>query len=900
MLRNLQYLFRPQSVAVIGASPRLRSVGERVMHNLLEAGFTGPVMPVNPKHTSICGVYAYPTIAKLPITPDLAVVCTPPRAVPDVIAELGARGSKAAIVLTAGLKSEILASGTTAHTQMLANARRHNMRILGPNCVGLLVPGCGLNASFAHAAAKKGRTAFVSQSGALCTAVLDWANARGIGFSSFVSLGDGGDIGFADMLSYLTADPDTSAILLYIESITDARAFVSAARKAAMTKPVICIKAGRSASGSRAAASHTGALTGSDAVFDAVLRRAGVLRVDQVMDLFEAVETLARCDISSPSGELTILTNGGGPGVIASDELTAGGGLLSELSPELIKKMDAFLPATWSRANPADIIGDAPPERYVKALEAILQDPSASNILVMHVPTAISPSGEVAEAIAGLLAKQPRETRRRVMTTWLGQQTAGPAREYFTREGIATYNTPDEAVNAFLHLVHFRRNQMMLRETPQSMPDTTPPQTEAARALVAKVLGEGRKMLTEPEAKALLGYYHVPVVRTQTVATPEEAARAWDEVFRGPCVLKILSKDISHKSDVGGVALNLSSRVAVAEAAASMLQRISTLCPKAKIDGFTIQDMVQKPKATELIIGVSSDPVFGPVILFGHGGTATEVIGDTSLGLPPLNMTLSWRMIQGTQVYKLLKGFRDRPAADIVGVQKALVQVSQLVQDIPEVVELDINPLLADEHGVVAVDARVVLAPYDPARKPADRLAILPYPRELEERVASAQGPLLLRPIRPEDESAHFKLISRAPIEDLRNRFGSAIRPTSHEQLTVFTQIDYNYEMAFIADDERGNTLGVVRLITDDEGRTAEFSLLVDTTAQGRGLGRLLMDKAVRYCQGKGIGRIVGDVLPANARMLKFCQAYGFTVTAAAGASDMARVELTVPTATAK
>ncbi len=873
-VRHLDYLFRPASVAVIGASDRPYSVGGTVMRNLLE-NFAGSVIPVNPKHARVAGIRAAPDVASLDRAPDLAVICTPPPTVPALIAQLGAKGTKAAVVLTAGLSGIRDANGDTLSDAMLKAAQPHLLRILGPNCIGLLVPGIGLNASFAHTGARPGKIAFVSQSGALTTALLDWADARGIGFSHFVSLGDSADVDFADILDYLAAEPGTGAILLYIESIRHARKFMSAARAAARNKPVIVVKSGRSPESAKAAASHTGALAGSDAVFDAAVRRAGMLRVESTLDLFAAAETLA---LARPlAGErLAILTNGGGPGVMATDALMLGGGKLAQLAPSSLARLDELLPATWSRGNPVDIIGDAPPERYSAVLNVLLGDAQTDAVLFIHAPTAIVASDVIAAACAPVI----KAASRNVLSCWLGGTAVEKARRLFTAAGIPAYDTPEQAVRAFLQIIEYRRNQEALMETPAAAPSDPPADTEGARRIVADAVAAGRTLLSEPEAKAVLAAYYIPTVPTRIAESAEQAALFASELDF-PVALKILSPEVSHKSDVGGVTLNLESAEAVRAAAEGMERRLRELRPEATLAGFTVQPMVRRPGAHELIVGVATDPLFGPVILFGQGGTAVEVVADRAVALPPLNRALARAVIARTRVAKLLAGYRDHPAADSETIGLALVRTAQLVADIPEIVELDINPLLADAAGVIALDARIRAAPA--AAPGTGRFAIRPYPKELEEWTSVADQPVLLRPIRPEDEIALKALIADASDEDVHFRFFHAVRELPHSQLARFSQIDYEREMAFVAMNAQNAMLGDVRIVADPDNARAEFAILVRGSAQGKGLGHRLLEKMIRYCRLRGTGEIFGDVLAGNRRMLALAEKLGFEAGFAAG-----------------
>ena len=871
-IRNLEFLFRPKSIAVIGASDREGSVGATVIRNALAGGFSGPIYPVNVHDPEVAGQRAYRDVASLPAAPDLAVIATPPATVPRLIEELGARGTRAAAVLTAGLAAASGGEGRSLTEMMLEAARPHLLRILGPNCVGLLVPGLGLNASFAHTSALPGNLAFVSQSGGLTTAVLDWARSRGIGFSHFISLGDAADVDFGDVLDYLASDPSTRAILLYIESVRAARKFMSAARAAARNMPVLAVKAGRAPEGARAAATHTGALAGADEVYDAAIRRAGMLRVDTVLELFDAVETLSRAK-PLHGDRLAIMTNGGGPGVMATDALVRGGGKLASLSEASLRRLDTLLPPTWSRGNPVDIIGDATAERYAATLETLLHEPSADAVLFIHVPTAIVAAPAIARACA------PLAKNARVLTCWLGGGTLDEARRIFAEDGIPTYATPEQAVAGFLQLVNYRRNQQTLMETPSSVPEAFAPDPERAREVVRTALGQGRKLLSEPEAKRVLAAYGIPVVETRVAASAKEAA----EIARAlgfPVALKILSPQVTHKSDVGGVALDLKSESEVRTAAEAMAARLAERLPGAELAGFTVQEMVRRPRAHETIVGVASDPAFGPVILFGQGGVAVEIVADRAVALPPLNLALAKELVSRTRVTRLLDGYRDRPPADRAALHLALVQVSQLVVDLPEVVELDINPLLADERGVIALDARMRVAPA--AERGADRLAIRPYPRELEERTNLQGRAIVLRPIRPEDEPQHARFLDRIDGEDLRLRFFHVVGRFSHAGLARFTQIDYDREMAFIAvaraDGEDEETLAVARAIADPDRTRAEFAILVRSDLKGKGLGALLMRKLIRYCREREIGELVGEVLTTNDGMLGLARHLGFEI----------------------
>lgn len=864
-IRHLDTLFSPASVAVFGASLRPASVGGTVWRNLRNSGYTGRLYPVNPRHQDLDGVPAFAGVADLPEAPDLAILCTPAASIVPLITELGARGTRAAIVVTAGLDK-------AQKQAMLDAARVHTLRILGPNCIGMLVPHIGLNASFAHIGAKPGELAFVSQSGALVTAMLDWADARGIGFSHFVSLGERADVDFGDMLDFLGSDARTRAILLYIESIEEARKFMSAARAAARNKPVIVVKAGRSAAGQQAAASHTGALAGSDAVFDAAIARAGMLRVGTLQDLFLAAETLARFR-DGPSEQLVVLTNGGGAGVMAADAAAAEGVPLATLGAATLERLNAVLPGNWSHANPVDIIGDAPAPRYVDAIEALSQE-RESAILFIHAPTAIVPSADIAQALLPRVTQAPR----RLLGCWLGDTAVADARRRFRDAGVPDFDTPEQAVRAFGFLRTYRLHQDELLQTPPAHGGAPEADLPRIRRIIEKALGQGRELLTEPEAKELLDAAGLPVVPTVTVGRDVTEAEAAAESLGYPVVVKILSEDISHKSDVGGVRLNIGSRAELQQTCLAMLDRVRELRPDARVQGFTVQPMVRKKHAHELIVGASVDPVFGPVILFGAGGTAVEVLADRALSLPPLNRPLALAQIARTRIARLLKGYRDEPAADIDGVADALVAVSRLLAQVPEIAELDINPLLTNHEGAVALDARVRVSASQPAG--AARFAIQPYPEHLIETWDWLGQVLTLRPIRPEDELQHRAFLERLDPEDIRLRVFYSRRSIEHSELARLTQIDYTREMAFIAtrptDSDGEETLGAVRATVDPDNDTAEFGVIVRSDLKGSGLGHRLMSKMIAHLRERGTRRLVGTVLRVNTGMLELAHALGF------------------------
>jgi acetyltransferase len=876
-IRNLQFLFKPQSVALIGASNRPGSIGALLARNLFRGGFDGPVMPVNPKHRAVERVLTYPDVASLPLVPDLAVIATPPETVPGIIADLAARGTKGAVVITAGFGEGGAARGAELRQAMLDAGRHQLMRIVGPNCLGIMVPGIGLNASFAAVEPLSGRLALVAQSGAMVAAAADWATSRGIGFSHLVSLGDMADVDFGDMLDYLANDPDTRAILLYVEMVSHARKFMSAGRAAARLKPVIVVKAGRHAEGARAAASHTGALVGADAVYDTAFRRAGMLRVLRLEELFDAVQMLAVAQ--PPRGDrLAILTNGGGAGVLATDALIDLGGRLAELAPETISRLDHVLPATWPRANPVDIIGDAPAGRYAEALEVVMQDQGVDGVVVLNCPTAVASPTAAAQAVVEVAARHKRPP---LLTSWLGDRAAQDARQLFAAHDIPTYDTPEDAVGAFLQMVAYRRNQETLMQTPPSLSEELEPDTAAAQAIIARALADGRSWLSEVEGKEILAAYDVPVATARLAAGPEEAAALAAEID-GPIALKIVSPDILHKSDIGGVALDLVGPGRVEEAAAAMLERVHEAAPKARLTGLSVQTMIRRPGAYELIVGVTTDRQFGPMVLFGHGGTAVEVINDRALALPPLNLQLARELMSRTRIHGLLQGFRDQPPADLDAIAATLVKISQLVVDIAEIEELDINPLLADGAGVIALDARIRIAAAN--APPTQRLAIRPYPKELEETIRLDDGrELLLRPVLPEDEPAFHRAMAKLTPEEIRLRFFTPIKALTHLQTARLTQIDYDREMALVLAEPtlpgEAEVFGVARLTADPDNERAEYAIIVRHEMTGKGLGLLLMRRLIDYAKKRGIGEIFGDVLRENSRMLQMCQKLGFAQT---------------------
>lgn len=843
-IRNLDFLFRPRSIAVIGASDDAASVGSAVMRNLLAGGFRGPVFPVHLQRQSIAGVYAYRFAADLPQAPDLALVCAPPATVPQIIHELGVRGTRAAAVL----------ASDSPGPDVLAAAKPHLMRILGPDSTGLLVPGLGLNASFAPTPAQPGRIAFVSQSGALAAAALDWAAARGVGFSHVVSLGDALDVDAADVLDYLGSDPEVGAVLLYLREVKAGRKFISAARAAARAKPVIVLKSGRSAA-ARAALRQAGADAGNDEVFDAAIARAGALRVGTMTELFAAAETLGR-DRPSVGERLIILTNAGGPAVLAADALAARGG---EQAAELI-----------------DLGGDASAARYGDALVSLLGKRAGDAVLLIHGPSAVVD----AEAVAAACARAAQGHEHAVLACWMGGERVRQAAAPLRHAGIPIYDAPEDAAQAFLHALSFRRNQEALQEAPSSIPVDFAPDEAGVRRIVDKALAERRGHLTEPEAKALLAAYSIPVVDTYVAATAEDAVRLAQQIGY-PVALKVLSPDLEHRADVGGVMLNLEGEDEVRRAAGDIARRMRELRPTALLAGFTVQPMVRRPGAVhprhgahELALRVEVDPVFGLVARLGSG-----------LGLLPLNSALALDMLNRAAL----------PGVDLPSLADILARVSQLMVDHPGIAALEIDPLLADGKGAMALEARVRVLP---TRQIAgERLAIRPYPRELEQPAELHGRAWVLRPIRSDDAAAYAAFIEKTEAPDIEFRFFRRLRRLPARDLARYTQIDYDREMAFVAatpaGPSAGEISGEVRAFTYPDGSTAEFAILVRSDVQRRGLGRALLGKMIDYCRSRGVAALIGQIRGDNAAMIALARACGLEVELPAGAgAAVAHIDL--------
>jgi acetyltransferase len=877
---RLKNLLSPRSVALIGASPRRGSVGRAILNNIGKAKFKGEFALVNPRYSEIDGVAAVGSLGKLPFVPELVVMTAPAKSIPGLIDEAGRRGAAGAVIVSAGLGQ---GPGSLADAAERA-AQKYGMRLIGPNCLGIMMPGANLNASFSAHMPDKGNLALISQSGAIAAGMVDWAAQRAVGFSGIVSIGDQLDVDIADLLDYFALDEKTQAILLYIEAVKDARKFMSAARAAARIKPVVVVKSGRMTQGAKAAATHTGALAGSDAVYDAAFQRAGVLRVSDLRELFDCAETLGR--LKSPPGKrLAILTNGGGIGVLAVDRLVELGGIPADIAPAIRQKLDAVLPPTWSGSNPVDIIGDADSTRYVATLEVLLADPGNDAILVMNVQTALASAADIAAAVADVVRKyraQQLFPPKPVLAAWIGaDQKIG---DLLSGAGIPNYPTEDDAVRGFMHLVRHREVVEALAQVPPAMPSAFAPDTGAARQIVADALADGRQWLDPIEIKRLFDAYDIAMVPTYAAADAEQAVAHATALFAqgSTVVLKIMSRDIVHKSDVGGVVLNLTSAEAVRAATSEILARARAQRPQARISGVMVQAMVLRPKARELIVGLADDPTFGTVVVFGRGGTAVEIIDDKALALPPLDLQLARNLIERTRVSRLLRAYRDVPAVKEDAVAMVLVKLAQMAADIPEIRALDINPLLADEAGVLAVDARVALGRVERKFRgsgPAN-FAVRPYPSQWQRHLEVKEGwRVLARPIRPEDEPLIHEFLRHVTPTDLRLRFFAPMKQFTHEFIARLTQLDYARAMAFVAFDEATNAMvGVVQIHSDSIYENAEYAVLLRSDLKGRGLGWALMQLIIEYARSEGLKVISGEVLQENTVMLQMCRNLGFEV----------------------
>jgi acetyltransferase len=874
----LDPIFQPKSVAVIGASERAGSVGRSVLWNLLSSPFGGTVFPVNSKRSNVLGIKAYPSVSDLPEKVDLVVVTTPADTVPALINESVECGIPAAIVISAGFK-EFGEHGKELERE-ISQIIKGKMRLIGPNCLGVMNPIRGLNATFAHSVARPGNVAFISQSGALCTAVLDWSLRENVGFSAFVSIGSMLDVNWGDLVDYFGSDPRTQSIVIYMESIGDARSFLSAAREVSLTKPVIVIKAGRTAAAAKAAASHTGALTGSDEVLDAAFRRTGVLRVNSIADIFFMSDVLAKQP--RPRGNrLCILTNAGGPGVLATDALVAGGGELAELSEQTMKAFDEYLPAQWSHNNPVDILGDAEPERYAKSLEIAAKDPSIDGMLVVLTPQEMTNPTQIAEK----LKPYAKGLGKPVLASWMGGAEVAAGEQILNQAGIPSFQFPDSAVRAFNYMWRYAYNLKGIYETP-AIPQNADAALQRGKAehIIREVRASGRTILTEYESKQLLKAYDIPTVETRVAITEQEAVGAANDIGY-PIVLKLYSLTITHKTDVGGVQLNLRDAAAVKAAFQGIKQAVTEKAGAEHFQGVTVQPMA-KLDGYELIIGSSLDSQFGPVILFGTGGQLVEVFKDRALALPPLNSTLALRLIEQTKIYTALKGVRGRKPVNLQALEELLVRFSQLVVEQPWIKEIDINPLLASPERLLALDARVVVHGLEMAEENLPSAAIRPYPIHLISEWTMKDGkPVTIRPIRPEDEPAMIEFHKKLSERSVYLRYFQPLKlthRTAHERLTRTCFIDYDREMALVAErqlDGGGKEVLAVGRLSKLHGRNeAELAAVAIDAAQHKGLGTELFRRLIQLAREENLSKLVSNMLPDNREMRALCTKLGFTM----------------------
>ncbi len=874
-------LFEPASVVIIGASERADSIGAVLMRNMLDAKFRGELYAVNPRHRFVQGVRCHATIGDLPAGIDLAIIATNAASTPDLVAQCGLANIKAAVVISAGF-GETGATGAALEKAMLENARRYKVRLLGPNCLGIMRPSSGLNATFARGSARAGSLGLISQSGAVCTALLDWAIPNDVGFSSIVSLGASADVDFGELIDYLVNDPATAHILLYIEGVRDARRFVSALRAAARIKPVILMKVGRYAAGSRAIQSHTGAMVGGDDVFEAVVRRTGVVRVKTVGQLVAAAQALSS-RIRPQGNRLAIITNGGGPGVMAADRATELGLPLASLASSTIDALQDALPPTWSHGNPLDLIGDADAKRYAAAVQACVADPAVDGTLVILTPQAMTDAIATAHAVV----KAAQDSRKPLIACWMGEQSVAAARRVFAAAHIPVLRTPEPAVDMFAHVSSFYMNQQTLLHTPAPREQQTAPDIDTAKAIIAAALAAGRGTLTQTESKAVLSAFRIPVGRALLASDRGQAVLRATELGY-PVAVKIDSPDISHKSDIDGIRLNLADAAAVSKAFDEVTDNARRLRPAARLSGVVVEKMLSSSQSRELMLGIVRDPVFGPTIVFAAGGTAAEVLRDRALDLPPLNQPLAAAMIARTRVSRMLGPFRNLRAINMAALESTLLRISEMACELPWIDELDVNPLIVDESGVIAVDARIVISARNPRLPRYSHLAIHPYPSELAGDCTLRGGECLtVRPIRPEDADMEQAFVRRLSPESRYFRFMGAVRELTPAMLVRFTQIDYDREMAFVAvrREENGaeTEVGVARYITNPDGRSCEFAIVVEDTWQRRGLGRLLMRRLIEVAQARGLSTMIGYVIANNAGMQKLCSGLGFVPAHIAG-----------------
>ncbi|MDP1611046.1 MAG: bifunctional acetate--CoA ligase family protein/GNAT family N-acetyltransferase [Sulfuritalea sp.] len=872
----LHTLFEPESIAIIGASETPSSIGVTLVRNMLDSGFKGKLFFVNPKHETVFGQKAYPAVDTIPQRLDIAVICTPAATVPDIVDACGRAGCKNVIVIAGGF-AEAGPRGAALERATRENARRHGMRLLGPNCLGLMRPASQINLTFGHGFANAGTIGLISQSGALCTAILDWALPNKVGFSNVVSLGAESDIDFGEVLDYMVSDPRTENIFLYIEGIKNARRFMSALRAAARCKPVLLIKVGKHPAGEKAALSHTGALVGADDVFDAALRRAGVVRLANVGQMYAAASALF--SHFRPRGKrLAIITNGGGPGVMAADHASDIGIPLAQLDSATLTRLNELLPATWSKSNPIDILGDADPTRYGLALQACIDDDHIDGVLVILTPQAMTDPTQAARTVIEIARKSDKP----MVTCWMGEEQVGEARKLFKGAAIPTFRTPEPAVDLFSHISNYYRNRQLLMQTPPAISEQAPPRLESARLVIETALMEGRKVLNEMESKAVLAAFRIPIAQTVVARSASEAMVLAEELGL-PVVMKVDSPDIVHKTDSGGVRLNLSSLAAVRDAWLEIMDEVKRNRPDARINGIAIEPMIQKPNGRELVVGMMRDKIFGPTIVFGPGGTSVEAYSsDRAVALPPLNSVLVADMLATARTTARLGEFRNMPPVNMEAIESVLLRVSSMVCELPWISEMDINPLIVDEHGAVAVDARITIENTPITAGRYDHMAIHPYPSQLKSSFQAKDGTLVtIRPIKPEDVRMEQEFVKALSPEARYMRFMNTIREVSPAQLVRLTQIDYDREMAFVATiDAEGaeKEIGVVRYATNPDGESCEFAIVVADDWQGKGLARRLMGILIDTARSNGLRYMHGDFLAENSRMLAFVSSLGFVL----------------------
>ncbi len=875
-LKDLNYLFRPKSVAIIGASNRPKSIGNIVIKNLISGGFSGPILPVNPRYRSIGGILAYPDIASLPLSPDLSIICTPPKIIPNYLEQLGNAEAKTVLIMSSDL-NKYEERGKSLDKLCLDIAKKHSMRILGPNCLGIIIPRIGLNATFGTTTVSAGKIAFISQSDSLGVAVLDWAHLKHIGFSTFLSLGDSLDINFEEVIDFLAGDPYTSSILLYVKQISNPRKFISAARSASRNKPLIVIKGAKvENNNSDILAFESGVEVDIDIVYDALFRRAGMLRVYEISELFSAVETLAR---TKPlrGDKLAIISNGGGPAHIARKKLLELGGTLAPLSQETKDKLKKQLGDMFVGENPIRIIDHAPSDVYSAVLDTLIKDKNVDAIMVIHVPTAFASARDIAGAIVNTIG----QSRKNIFTVWLGEKNTKEARRIFSISGIPTYETPDQAVRIFMDLVNFRRNQELLRETPPSVPKEFTPNPRPARMIVKNALKEGRDTLSLPEIKEIFSLYSIHIPETRFVNSLEDVTLVAREIGYPVCI-KIASKDIPNPQEIGAIEWDLDNEAEVKKAAQAILGRTIKNRPEANIEGFIVQKSYKRVDVFELFLGIYDHDVFGPVIVIGEGGKHVTINRDVAAGFPPLNMTIAKEILIHTNIYKLIEQISGISNIDVESLKLTLVQLSQLVIDIPEIKEIFINPLLLNDSGVMAVNAQVKIKETNISGDA--RLVIRPYPEYLEEYVSLPSGlKVFIRPIRPEDEENHMKFMEKLSEYDLRMRFFGFVHQFTHTQMANLTQIDYDREMAFIAINlteglDKNETVGEVRAYFDPDNEEAEFSIVVRSDLKLKGLGTILLDKMIRYCKMRGTKRLMAYTLRDNKAMIALGKKLGFEI----------------------